>query len=95
VLIDPPMGDAALRLWDAVTAWTEFPYLYELQQPKRKSDEQAIAATFKPYLEARDWISINRGKEVGFTDKGFEARGPASEHASRNTNSSDQGDNNQ
>ena len=34
VLIDPPSGDAALRLWDAVLAWTEFPHLYELQRPK-------------------------------------------------------------
>jgi len=79
VLIDPPMGDAALRLWDAVTAWTEFPALYELQKPKMKADERAIAETFKPYLEARDWISINRGKEVGFTKEGFEVRGNAAE----------------
>lgn len=83
VLIDPPMGEAALRLWDAVTAWTEFPHLYELQQPKRKRDQQAISATFKPYLEARDWISINRGTEVGFTDDGFTALGPAAERAQR------------
>ena len=83
VLIDPPMGDAALRLWDAVTAWTEFPHLWELQQPKTQAHQQAITDTFKPYLEARDWISINRGVEVGFTEDGFEARGPAAEHAER------------
>ena len=77
VLIDPPMGDAALRLWDAVTAWVEFPHLYELQQPKQKRDERAIAETFAPYLNARDWVSINRGVEVGFTKDGFEAVGPA------------------
>ena len=77
VLIDPPMGDAALRLWDAVTAWVEFPFLYELQQPKQKRDERAIAETFAPYLNARDWVSINRGVEVGFTKDGFEAVGPA------------------
>ena len=77
VLIDPPMGDAALRLWDAVTAWVEFPHLYELQQPKQKHDERAIAATFKPYIEARDWVSINRGVEVSFTADGFEAVGRA------------------
>ena len=34
VLIDPPAGEAAVRLWDAVVAWTEFPHLYELQRPK-------------------------------------------------------------
>ena len=31
-------------------------------------DKQAIAETFRPYLEARDWVSINRGKVVGFDD---------------------------
>jgi len=66
VLLDPPTGDAALRLWNAVTTWLEFPHLYELQRPKQPSDEKAIYETFKPYLEARDWVSINRGKEVGF-----------------------------
>ena len=68
VLIDPPAGEAALRLWDAVVAWTEFPHLYELQRPKSTADQQAIAEAFRPYLEARDWVSINRGKVVGFDD---------------------------
>ena len=77
VLVDPPMDDAAMRLWDAVTAWVEFPFLYELQQPKQKHDERAIAETFAPYLNARDWVSINRGVEVSFSKDGFEAVGPA------------------
>ncbi|WP_067970922.1 mycothiol-dependent nitroreductase Rv2466c family protein [Mycolicibacter icosiumassiliensis] len=67
VLIDPPTGDAALRLWDAVVGWTEFPQLYELQRPKTPADEQRIAETFSPYLQARDWVSINRGEVVTFT----------------------------
>lgn len=75
VLIDPPTGEAALRLWNATTAWVEFPHLYELQKPKMAADEQAIVETFKPYLEARDWISINRGTEIAFTEDGFEAKG--------------------
>ena len=58
VLIDPPTGDAALRLWRAVTAWLEFPHLYELQRPKQRADLAAIATTFRPYLEARDWVTI-------------------------------------
>ncbi|ORW20746.1 hypothetical protein AWC18_11720 [Mycolicibacter nonchromogenicus] len=66
VLIDPPTGDAALRLWDAVVAWTEFPHLYELQRPKTPADAQRIAETFRPYLQARDWVSINRGEVVTF-----------------------------
>lgn len=58
VVIDPPTGDAALRLWDLVTGWIEFPHLYELQRPKRHDDLVAIAAAFRPYLEARDWVTI-------------------------------------
>ncbi|MFZ0835773.1 MAG: hypothetical protein WAM92_22430, partial [Mycobacterium sp.] len=54
--------------WDAVVAWTEFPHLYELQRPKTSADQQLIAETFRPYLEARDWVSINRGKVVTFDD---------------------------
>ncbi len=66
VLIDPPSGAAALRLWDAVVAWLEFPHLYEIQRPKAGHDERAIAETFRPYLEARDWVSINRGEIIDF-----------------------------
>ncbi len=66
VLVDPPAGEAALRLWDAVVAWTEFPHLYELQRPKTSDDEKLIVATFRPYLEARDWVSINRGEVISF-----------------------------
>ena len=58
VVIDPPMGDAALRLWELVTGWLEFPHVYELQRPKRHDDIVAIANAFRPYLEARDWITI-------------------------------------
>jgi 2-hydroxychromene-2-carboxylate isomerase len=74
VLINPPEGEAALRLWRAVTAWLEFPDVYELQQPKTKYHEQRITHSFETYLNARDWVSINRGKVVDFTDEGFEAK---------------------
>jgi 2-hydroxychromene-2-carboxylate isomerase len=70
VLIDPPTGDAAMRLWNAVTAWLEFPHLYELQQPKTGAANRAITECFRPYLEARDWVSINRGKVVEFPSDG-------------------------
>ena len=66
VLIDPPEGDAAMRLWEAVTAWLEFPHLFELQRPKSTTDHIAITHAFEPYLNARDWVSINRGKVVEF-----------------------------
>jgi 2-hydroxychromene-2-carboxylate isomerase len=75
VLINPPEGEAALRLWHATIAWLEFPDVYELQQPKTKYHEQRIAKTFETYLNARDWVSINRGKVVDFTEDGFEVRG--------------------
>lgn len=77
VLVDPPHGDGAVRLWRAVTAWTEFPHLYELQRPKTRQDEQHISRSFSTYLDARDWVSINRGDVVEFTDDGFEVTGPA------------------
>ena len=64
VLIDPPRGEAALRLWDAVCAWLEFPHLYELQRPKQAADLAAIGEAFRPYVEARDWVSIDRGEVV-------------------------------
>jgi hypothetical protein len=70
VLVDPPTGDAALRLWDAVVAWTEFPHLYELERPKTGADAELIAQTFRPYLEARDWVSINRVEVITFDRSG-------------------------
>jgi 2-hydroxychromene-2-carboxylate isomerase len=77
VLIDPPTGAAAVRLWQAVTALIEFPDVFEVQQPKTKAIERRITETFRPYLQARDWVSINRGVEVGFNDDGFEVVGAA------------------
>ncbi len=67
VLLDPPTGEAAVRLWSATTAWLEFPHLYEMKRPKTRADERSITEAFRPYLEARDWVSIDRGKVVEFT----------------------------
>jgi 2-hydroxychromene-2-carboxylate isomerase len=77
VLVNPPLDEAAVRLWEAVTAWVEFPDLYELQQPKTREIEQRITKVFEPYLNARDWVSINRGEEIAFTEDGFQRVGPA------------------
>jgi 2-hydroxychromene-2-carboxylate isomerase len=60
VLVNPPTGDGAARLWEHVTAWLEFPYVYELQRPKGPADIDAIATAFSPYLDARDWFSVQR-----------------------------------
>jgi hypothetical protein len=43
-----------------MTGWLEFPTLFEVQRPKSKQDLQAIASTFRPYLQARDWITIQK-----------------------------------
>ena len=58
VLIDPPTGEAADRLWALVLGWLEFPQLYELQRPKTPNDLAAIGEVFRPYLEARDWNAV-------------------------------------
>ncbi len=58
VVVDPPTGDAAVRLWDLVCGWREFPHLYELQRPKQQADVALIGERFRPYLEARDWVTI-------------------------------------
>ncbi|MGI8939315.1 MAG: DsbA family protein [Iamia sp.] len=58
VVVDPPTGDAAVRLWDLVCGWREFPHLYEIQRPKQRADVELVAETFRPYLEARDWVTI-------------------------------------
>jgi len=69
VVLDPPTGDAALRLWQATIAWLEFPYLFELQRPKNALYGAVITERLRPYLEARDWVSIDRGKVVAFPDR--------------------------
>jgi 2-hydroxychromene-2-carboxylate isomerase len=58
VITPAPVGPAAGRLWDAVAAWSEFPHLYELRRPKTDADWQHISASFRPYIEARDWTTI-------------------------------------
>jgi hypothetical protein len=60
VLINPPLGESALRLWELVTGWLEFPNVYELQRPKQHTDIAAIGTAFAPYLAARDWQSVKK-----------------------------------
>jgi hypothetical protein len=60
VLVNPPSGQEAVRLWDHVTGWLEFPHVYELQRPKTSADIDAIATAFSSYFEARDWFSVQR-----------------------------------
>ena len=66
VLLNPPSGADAVDLWNAVSVWARFPELYELQHPKTERDGQRITEVFRPYLEARDWVSIDRGRVISF-----------------------------
>lgn len=58
VVTPAPAGEAAGRLWDLVTGWADFPHLYELRRPKTAADWQHIGDSFAPYLNARDWHTV-------------------------------------
>jgi 2-hydroxychromene-2-carboxylate isomerase len=60
VLVEPPTGADAIRLWELVTGWLAFPHVYELQRPKQPRDLREIAEAFRPYLDARDWVTIQK-----------------------------------
>ncbi|TSD93940.1 DsbA family protein [Skermania sp. ID1734] len=64
VLIDPPAGEEALRLWDVLTGMLAFPNVFEIQRPKDANSTAAIARTLQPYVRGRDWVSINRGEVI-------------------------------
>jgi hypothetical protein len=66
VLVDPPTGAEALRLWDVVTGMASFPHVYEIQRPKSPADLALIAQHLQPYLSGRDWVSVNRGEVIEF-----------------------------
>lgn len=66
VLVDPPSGPEALRLWDVVTGMASMPHVYELQRPKTPADQALIARHLRPYLDGRDWVSVNRGEIIDF-----------------------------
>lgn len=60
VIVEPPMGEDAVALWQHVLDWQRFPDLYELKRPKRPDDLRRIAEKFRPYLEARDWRTVQK-----------------------------------
>ena len=77
VLVDPPTGAAALRLWDVVTGMAELPHVYELQRPKSAADAEHIGRSLRPYLDGRDWVSINRGEVIDLEKLGAGPVSPA------------------
>ncbi|ULL11340.1 hypothetical protein CKW46_20055 [Mycobacterium liflandii] len=64
VLVDPPTGADALKLWNVVSGMAELPHVYELQRPKSAADAELIGQSLRPYRDGRDWVSINRGKVI-------------------------------
>lgn len=58
VVLDPPTGSAAVRLWELVEGWKEIPTLYELRRPKTPADRSAIGEAFATYLDARAWRTV-------------------------------------
>lgn len=64
VLVEPPAGPEALRLWEVVTGMADLPHVYELQRPKAPADQALIARELEPYLRGRDWVSVNRGTVI-------------------------------
>ncbi len=64
VLVDPPTGQEAVRLWQVVAGMAEFPHVYELQRPKAPADQTLIAERLQPYLSGRDWVSVDRGQII-------------------------------
>ena len=64
VLVDPPTGRDAVRLWQVVSGMAELPHVYELQRPKAPADQALIAERLEPYVRGRDWVSVNRGEII-------------------------------
>ena len=64
VLVDPPTGPDSLKLWSVVSGMAELPHVYELQRPKAPADVDLIGRRLRPYLDGRDWVSINRGEVI-------------------------------
>ncbi|WP_406410932.1 DsbA family protein [Streptomyces sp. NBC_01614] len=64
VLIHPPTGERAARLWGSVTTLLEFPHVYEIQRPKSAAAHTDILTAMQPYLAGRDWETVDRGKVV-------------------------------
>jgi len=58
VVVPAPMDDDALALWDLTLAYRRIEGLYEIKTPKTKDDLAFIARAFTPYLQGRDWESV-------------------------------------
>lgn len=73
VITQAPAGNDALRLWELVSGVAVFPNLYDIQRPKSAADNTSIARAFRPYLEARDWLTIDRGRVIDLDSESVES----------------------
>lgn len=73
VLVNPPEGERAERLWELVLGLLEFPNVYEIQRPKGDREFTDISTALQPYVAGRDWVSIDRGRVIDLS--GIEADG--------------------
>jgi 2-hydroxychromene-2-carboxylate isomerase len=58
VVLPAPEGDKARQLWELVEQYARFDGLFELKTPKTDADMAMIGTMFTPYLEARQWRTI-------------------------------------
>lgn len=58
VVLPAPTADRALELWDITLRYSRFPGIFEMKTPKTDEDMQMIGRIFSPYLEARQWRTI-------------------------------------
>jgi 2-hydroxychromene-2-carboxylate isomerase len=60
VVAPAPPRERAVELWNIVTGYARFPDLYEIKTPKTNKDLSAIGTLFRPYLENREWPTIQK-----------------------------------
>ncbi len=58
VVVPAPTGEQADALWDLCVAYTRVEGLWEIKTPKTVDDQMGIARAFRPYLEGRQWQTI-------------------------------------
>jgi 2-hydroxychromene-2-carboxylate isomerase len=58
VIAPAPPRDKAVELWNIITSYSRFPGLYEIKTPKNKSDVSIIGNLLRPYLDNREWPTI-------------------------------------
>lgn len=58
VVAPAPPRERAVELWNVVKTYGTFPQLYEIKTPKTREDLSSIGQLFRPYLENREWPTI-------------------------------------